>query len=79
MSAEREYRMRYEILAVCEAIHGHVSGASDAMDGAAFDEHRLWLRYRLLHWNEPAPFTKEYDDAVRALALVALKEAKCPL
>lgn len=66
-------RYRYNILNVCDALHGEVcgTGAGSHTRDELIDMDR-WLRQRFAEWTSP---TSLYDDAVRVLVGVTLTES----
>lgn len=68
----REDRYMFDVLDVCQAIHTHLSGASDPLDNyTVFVD---WLRYRLESWQKPAQRYAGFDLAVKKLVIETLYE-----
>jgi len=68
-------RYAFPILDVAIGLHGEYTGAADPIPADRRSELVTWLRWRLAEWTRPAPLTADFDEAVRALCVIALSEA----
>lgn len=67
-------RYDYKLAHVCEWIHSSVSGSGDGMQPEPALKLYFFLRSRLENWSESPPFTKAYDDGMKAICLAACEE-----
>lgn len=68
-------RYDYSVLQVCQMLHGHYCGTGEALMTDELDLLKRWLAWRVSDGWLDGFKTHDYDDAVRAIAVVTLREA----
>lgn len=74
-----EDRYRWPILIVCEHLHGEYSGAWQDCNIEELQEQVNWLKWRLETWKPGHDKYQEFDETVRKLCEMALREGECAL
>jgi hypothetical protein len=68
-------RYKYNLLELCQNIHMTATGASDpAFDYEEAQRIYEWLKWRIEGWNHSIKRYADYDQCVKALCQVSLKE-----
>jgi len=65
------------ILEICEKIHMHNMGTSDALSDSEYNKLKKYLRTRIKQWTPSHSMSQTYDSAVRHLIEVTIAEQNC--
>jgi len=70
----RNDRYKHGLFESCQAVHMHITGASDPLPD--FEQRVLWLQSRQHTWTPGLGFTESYDRAARVLLDATMAEVE---